>query len=158
MSETDDRAAVVIERTFAAPVEQIWAMWTVPEHFASWYGPTGATIPVAQMDVRVGGTRLVYMEMPTPNGPMTMWFTGEFLDVVEPERLVYTEVLADEHGRPLDAADVPGGNDVTEVRVELAAIDGGTRMVMTHVGIPAGSPGEAGWTMAIDKLDQILAS
>ena len=25
-------------------------------------------------------------------------------------------------------------------------------MVMTHVGIPAGSPGAAGWTMAIDKL------
>jgi uncharacterized protein YndB with AHSA1/START domain len=157
MSETEDRAAVVIERTFAAPVEQIWAMWTVPELFASWYGPTGATIPMAQMDLRVGGVRLVCMEMSTPNGPMTMWFTGEFLDVVEPERLVYTEVLADERGRPLDAADVPGGNDVTEVRVELAAVDGGTHMVMTHVGIPAGSPGEAGWTMAIDKLEQVLA-
>lgn len=158
MSETDDRAAVVIERTFAAPVEQVWAMWTVPEHFASWYGPTGATIPVAQMDVRVGGARLVGMEMVTPNGPMAMWFAGEFLEVVEPERLVYTEVLADEHGHPLDGADIPGGNDVTEVSVELVAVDGGTRMVMTHVGIPAGSPGEAGWTMAIDKLNQVLTS
>ena len=158
MSETDDRAAVVIERTFAAPVEQIWQMWTVPEHFASWYGPTGATITVAQMDVRVSGARLVGMEMMTPNVPMAMWFAGEFLEVVEPGRLVYTEVLADEHGHPLDAADDPGGNAVTEVRVELFAVDGGTRMVMTHVGVPAGSPGEAGWMMAIDKLDQVLAS
>lgn len=158
MSETDDRAAVVIERTFAAPPQQIWAMWTVPEHFRSWYGPTGATIPVARMDVRVGGARLVCMEMATPDGPMAMWFAGDFLEVVEPERLVYTEVLADEHGHPLDGADIPGGNDVTEVRVELTAVDGGTHMVMTHVGIPAGSPGEAGWTMAIDKLDQVLSS
>ncbi len=157
MSETDDRASVVIERTFDAPVEQIWAMWTVPEHFRSWYGPTGATISVAQMEVRVGGARLVGMEMQTPNGPMAMWFAGEFVEVVEPERLVYTEVLADEHGTPLDGTEMHGGNDVTEVRVELAAVDGGTRMVMTHVGIPAGSPGEAGWTMAIDQLGQVLA-
>lgn len=26
-------------------------------------------------------------------------------------------------------------------------------MVMTHVGIPADSPGTTGWTMALDKLD-----
>jgi hypothetical protein len=25
-------------------------------------------------------------------------------------------------------------------------------MVMTHLGIPAGSPGAAGWEMALDKL------
>lgn len=158
MGETDDMAAVVIERTFDAPVEQIWAMWTVPEHFRSWYGPTGATISVAQMDVGVGGARLVGMEMQTPNGAMAMWFAGEFLEVVEPERLVYTEVLADEHGTPLDGSGMPGGNGVTEVRVELTAVDGGTRMVMTHVGIPAGSPGEAGWLMAIDTLSEVLAS
>lgn len=152
----DDRACVVIERTFDAPVDQVWAMWTVPEHFRSWYGPTGATIPVARMDLRAGGVRRVCMEMQTPNGPMAMWFVGEFLEVIEPERLVYTEVVADENGVPLDAADMPGGNDVTEVRVELTAVDGGTLMVMTHVGIPAGSPGEAGWTMAFDELGRAL--
>ena len=110
------------------------------------------------MDVRVGGVRLVCMEMQTPNGPMVMWFAGEFLEVLEPERLVYTEVVADEHGTPLDASTTGGANDVTEVRVELTALDGGTRMVMTHVGIPAGSPGEAGWTMAFDKLSHVLAT
>jgi hypothetical protein len=25
-------------------------------------------------------------------------------------------------------------------------------MVMTHAGVPAGSPGAAGWEMALDKL------
>ena len=58
-------------------------MWTEPEHFRSWYGPDGATIPVAKMDVRVGGTRLVCMEMQTPNGAMQMWFTGEYREVVD---------------------------------------------------------------------------
>src|SRR5260370_28909546 len=83
--------AVTIDRTFDAPVDFIWQMWTDPEHFAAWYGPTGATMPVAKMDVRVGGTRLVGMEVRTPNGPMQMWFTGEDREVIEKKRLVYTE-------------------------------------------------------------------
>ena len=155
---SDDRQdSVVIERTFDAPVEVIWQMWTMPEHFRSWFGPTGATIPVAKMDVRVGGARTHCMEMQTPDGPMQMWFAGEFLDVVENECLVYTEAVADEHGRPIDDGG-PGEHAVTEERVELASIDGGTRMVMTHVGIPAGSPGEAGWNMAVDKLSLVVGS
>ena len=43
--------AVVIERSFDAPVDLIWKMWTDPEHFKAWYGPDGASIPVAKMDV-----------------------------------------------------------------------------------------------------------
>jgi hypothetical protein len=40
----------------------------------------------------------------------------------------------------------------TEVTVELEDLGGRTKMVMTHVGVPADSPGAAGWTMALDKL------
>jgi uncharacterized protein YndB with AHSA1/START domain len=96
------------------------------------------------MDVRVGGTRLVCMEMQTPNGPMQMWFAGEYLEVVENERLVYTEAMADEDGNVSPPS--------TEVRVELQGVGGRTKMVMTHRGIPADSPGATGWTMALDKL------
>jgi len=155
MNDTDSSTdAVVIERTFDAPVEQIWQMWTVPEHFQAWYGPTGAKIPVAKMDVRVGGARLVCMEMETPGGPMQMWFAGEHLEVVENERLVYTEMIADEDGNAAspEGMGLPDGHSVTEVRVELDTVDGRTRMVMTHVGVPADSPGAAGWNMAFDKL------
>jgi uncharacterized protein YndB with AHSA1/START domain len=139
---------VVIERDFDAPVAVIWRMWTVPEHFQSWYGPTGATIPVAKMDVRPGGARLICMEVETPQGPMQMWFAGEYLEVVVNERLVYTEAVSDEHGTPIATHDQP----VTEVRVELTALDGRTRMVMTHLGVPADSPAAGGWNMAFDKL------
>ena len=48
---------------------------------------------------------------------------------------------------------MPDGHPTTtEVRVELEDVDGHTKMVMTHIGIPEGSPGAAGWTMALDKL------
>jgi uncharacterized protein YndB with AHSA1/START domain len=155
---TDDNAAndgVVIERSFDAPVALIWQMWTDPEHFKAWYDPDGATIPVAKMDVRVGGSRLVSMEMQTPNGAMQMWFTGEYLEVVENERLVYTESMSDPDGNVLSPSDMgmPDGHPTTtEVRVELEDLGGRTKMVMTHVGIPSDSPGASGWTMAFDKL------
>jgi uncharacterized protein YndB with AHSA1/START domain len=159
--KTSSQDAVVIERSFDAPVDLVWQMWTDPEHFSSWYGPTGATIPVAKMDVRVGGTRLVCMEMRSPNGLMQMWFTGEYLDVVTNERLVYTESMSDEHGNVTSPAEMgmPDGHPTTtEVRVELESIGGRTKMVLTHVGIPSDSPGATGWAMALDKLAAHLAS
>ncbi len=142
--------AVVIERSFDAPVEWVWRMWTDPDHFRAWYGPTGATIPVAELDMRVGGARRVCMEVGTPDGPMRMWFTGEHREVVENERLVYTESVSDEHG--------DGASPATEVVVELTDVGGRTRMVMTHVGVAADSPGAAGWAMAFDKLAAHIAA
>ena len=154
---TDDNVgqSLVIQRTFDAPTDLIWKLWTEPEHFAAWYGPAGATIPVAKMDVRMGGIRLLCMEMTTPNGTMQMWFTGEYLEVVENRRLVYTDSPSDENGNVLPPGQMglpEGYPTTTEVRVELEQIDGGTAMVLTHVGVPAESPGAAGWAMALDKL------
>lgn len=155
MADDTDGQSMMIERTLAAPTELVWQMWTDPEHFAAWYGPGGATIPVARMDVRVGGTRLLCMEMATPDGTMQMWFTGEYLEVVEHQRLVYTDSMSDENGEVMspEQLGMPQGHPTTtEVRVELEPVSDGTKMVLTHVGVPAGSPGAAGWAMALEKL------
>jgi uncharacterized protein YndB with AHSA1/START domain len=154
--QTAARDAVVIERTFDAPVRHIWQMWTVPEHFAAWYGPDGVTVLVCELDVRVGGRRLIRMDMPSPDGPRRMWFAGEFLDVLDNERLVYTDFPSDEDGTPLAGTDAHGLTEVTEVRVDLADVAGHTRIVMTHAGIPSDSPGATGWAMALDKLAHLL--
>ncbi len=156
--ETTD--AVVIERTFDAPADLVWQMWADPAHFSAWYGPPGATIPVAQMDVRAGGSRLICMEMQTPDGAMSMWFAGEYVEVAAPARLVYTESMADEHGEVLapDAMGMPAGHPTTTtVTVELTDLGTTTRVVMTHAGIPSDSPGAMGWQMAFDKLTAYLA-
>jgi uncharacterized protein YndB with AHSA1/START domain len=156
--ENRPQDAVVIERTFAAPVDLVWTMWTVPEHFAAWYGPPGAAIPIAKMDVRVGGSRLIGMEVQTPDGPRQMWLAGEFLEVVVHERLVYTEWISDEAGTPAPSGGTGDHPGTTEVRVELQEVEGRTRMVMTHLGVPAGSPGALGWHAAFDKLTTLVTS
>lgn len=161
---TDTNSApewAVIERTLDAPIDLIWQMWTEAEHFQKWYGPMGASIPVANMDVQVGGSRLICMEMTTPNGPMQMWFTGAYREITPKTRLVYTDQMADENGNAKSAADMgmPDGHPMeTEVVVELEDLGGTTKMVMTHVGVPAGSPGAGGWAMAIDKLAELVSS
>ena len=160
---TDDgpsQIAVVIERSFDAPVDLVWRMWTDPQHFSAWYGPKGVTIPVARMDVRVGGKRLLCMVMETPGGPMQMWFAGEYREVVKNKRLVYTDSMADENGDLLSGSDLgltEGHPTTTEVTIELEDVGGRTRMVMTHAGIPADSPGAAGWNAALDKLAVYVA-
>lgn len=156
-----DEHSMVIERMVDAPVETVWQMWTEAEHFQAWYGPTGAAIPVANMDVKVGGSRLICMEMETPNGPMQMWFAGEFREIVPNTRLVYTDAMADADGNLKSAAEMGMPEDsvmTTEVIVELEAVGDQTRMVLTHVGIPADSPGAAGWGMAVDKLVERIAA
>ncbi|MGH8777197.1 MAG: SRPBCC family protein [Jiangellaceae bacterium] len=96
-----------------------------------------------------------------PAGRREMWFVGEFLEVSEPRRLVYTDAMSDEHDNVVSPGDMglpPGHPTTTEVRVELEARDATTKMVMTHVGIPADSPGAAGWTMAFDKLTALVVA
>ena len=152
MTDSND---VRIERTFDAPIDLIWAMWTEAEHFAGWYGPTGATIPRAELDLRVGGRRHLTMQVETPGGPRQMFFVGEYREVDPRTRLVYTEGMADADGNAMTAEQMgmpPGTPMETSVVVELEDLGGRTRMVMTHVGVPADSPGGQGWQMAIDKL------
>lgn len=153
------KEAIVIERIFNAPIDLIWQMWTEPEHFKQWYGPKGATIPVADMDLRVGGKRLICMEMQMRDRSMKMWTTGEYLELEPKVRLVYTESMADEKGNVVtpSAMGMPDDHpETTEVTVQLEDLDGRTKMVMTHAGVPANSPGASGWNQAFAKLAERL--
>jgi len=148
---TISKDVVVIERIFEAPIDLIWQMWTNPEHFKKWYGPKGFTVPVADMDTRAGGKRLICMA--SPDGSMKMWTTGEYTEVVPNQRLVYTESPADENGNvvPPSAMGMPDGYpSTTQVTVSLEDLGGRTKMVMTHAGVTAGAGG--GWEQAFDKL------
>lgn len=151
--------SVVIERAFDASVELVWKMWTDANHFKQWYGPKGFTIPVAEMDLQVGGRRLICMA--SPDGSMKMWTVGEYRQILPPQRLVYTESPADENGNVVSPAamGMPEGYPATtEVTVQLEDLGGRTKMVMTHSGVPADSGAGGGWQQAFDKLAEHMHS
>lgn len=152
--------AVVVEKSFDAPITLIWQLWTEPDHFKQWYGPHGFTVSVAEMDVRVGGKRLICMEMQAPDGVMQMWTTGAFTHLEPHTRLAYTESPSDTNGNALSpsAAGMPEGFPaVTEVTVVLQEVGNRTQMTLTHAGLPAGSAGAEGYKQAFAKLAEYAA-
>jgi uncharacterized protein YndB with AHSA1/START domain len=79
-----------VVREFDAPRERVWQEWTEPERFADWFGGPDAEVPLASvvMDVQPGG-RLRLMMLAGPNRREIHW-KGEYREVREPERLVFT--------------------------------------------------------------------
>jgi uncharacterized protein YndB with AHSA1/START domain len=76
---TPNELEIRVERTFDAPRELVWKIWTDPNLIPEWWGD-GTT--VEEMDVRPGGT----YRFRTPAGVVE----GEFKEVEPPERLVQT--------------------------------------------------------------------
>jgi len=84
-ANTADRE-IVITRVFDAPRELVFAAWIDPQHIASWWGPTGFTTTIHEMDVRPGGVWRFIM-----HGPDGVDYPNKivYLEIAKPERLVY---------------------------------------------------------------------
>ena len=139
---------ISITRVFDAPRERLWKEWTEPEAFADWFGGPTSEVPLASvsMDVRPGGRwRLtMYVE---PDRREMHW-KGEYVEVVEPERLVFT------------VSDQPG-----EERYELVTVvfedlgDGRTTMRFEQRGYLGPEHYEytkSGWSAFFDRIDDRL--
>jgi uncharacterized protein YndB with AHSA1/START domain len=99
------------------------------------------------------------MEMQTPGGNMKMWTTGEFKEIVPNQLLVYTDSMADENGNVISPAAMgmpEGYPETTQVMVQLEDLEGRTKMVMTHTGVPAATGAEAGWEQAFVKMSEYI--
>jgi uncharacterized protein YndB with AHSA1/START domain len=85
-----DEPSMITTRTFDAPRELVWRVFTEPQHVARWWGPKSIA-PVKRVDkleLRPGGTWRYICER--PDGSETIIFTGKYLEVVAPEKLVNT--------------------------------------------------------------------
>jgi uncharacterized protein YndB with AHSA1/START domain len=81
-------------RVFNAPRALVWKAWTDAEHAKHWAGPRGFTAMHLDHDIRPGGKwRGCLHRDPDPGTDqptMDLWQGGKYLEVVEPERLVFT--------------------------------------------------------------------
>jgi len=158
-SRTTNARELVITRAFRAPRRLVWKAWTDPVHFRRWWGPGTFTCPACAIDLRVGGTYRNCMR--SPDGK-DFWTTGEYLEIVPLERLVYTDHFADEHGNivPPSHYGFPGDwTDQMVVTVTFEDLNGGTKMTLRHTGLPAGELSAQtgmGWNESFDKLEQSL--
>jgi uncharacterized protein YndB with AHSA1/START domain len=79
---------LVLARIIDAPREKVFRAWTDPELLKQWFAPLPYTTPVAELDVRPGGATLIVMRSPEGH---EMPNRGIYLEVVENERLVFTD-------------------------------------------------------------------
>jgi len=62
--EKAESREVRITRKLKAPVKLVWEVWTQPEHIVNWWGPSGFTNTIHQMDFREGGEWTLTMHGP----------------------------------------------------------------------------------------------
>ena len=145
---SEPRARVLrIERTFAAPAEAVFEAWTSEEVLRRWlHAEPGWATPVADVDLRVGGTLRVVMRNPATGSEYGA--RGEYTAVEPPNRLAFTWVW--DHD--------PSNSQLIEL--ELSEHGGTTTVLMINSGIPTDQvrkDQKSGWQKCNDNLDRLLA-
>jgi len=156
---------VVVGRTFPVPPEQAWRAWSESDLVKQWWGPTGFSCPLADVDLRVGGRTLVVMRAPAEFGGGDMYSTWTYTEVVPPARIEYVFNFADPQGNRLVPADLgmpPGIPDDGEHVVTFDDLgEGRTEMTITEHGYTtedARNLSQAGLEQCVDKMEAIFAS
>ncbi len=79
---------ILVSRTFDAPRDLVFQMFTDPRHLPQFWGGRGVKTDVLDMDVRPGGLWRYTMRM----GDGSYTSSNLYLEVVAPERIVYRDV------------------------------------------------------------------
>jgi uncharacterized protein YndB with AHSA1/START domain len=136
-----------IERTFAAPAQDVFDAWTSPEVMRRWFhaGPDWDT-PEAEVDLRVGGKVRVVMRRPDGTQVEAQ---GEYTLIDRPYRLVMTWTFDDD----------PSNEQLIEL--SFSESEGSTTVLMINSGIAADERRDAqdeGWRECFDELERMLAA
>ena len=135
-SASHNDTTLVLRRTFTASRERVFRAWITPEALESWLRPRGMSMTVRSLDARVGGSFRFDLE----DGSSIV---GTYLQIVPPEKLVYTWSGGATQGR--------------ETVVTLDFLDQGpvTEVVLTHEGLSTPERralAEGGWPSLLDAL------
>lgn len=154
------RARFSIQRSYAASIEEAWALWTTKPGIESWWGPEGFEVTVTSLDLRPGGELVYVMTAVAPDQVAFMKRAGmplstecrvTYTEIVPPSRLAY-KTLADfiPDVTPYEVATV----------VELKAADDGVKLVITFDAMHDDvwtERARAGHESQLRKLDALLA-
>lgn len=166
-AEQTKKEVFVINRSFKAPIETMFELWSNPAQLAKWVPPTGFTMEYRNADIRAGGESSYAMT----NGQFTMYGRANYLEIRRPDRLVYTQCFTDAEGNLSRHPAAPtwpatmlttvtlASEGPAETRVTLQWEPYGeatAEEVATFAGAKAGMTG--GWTGSFDKLDEEIAA
>src|SRR5262245_25147194 len=150
MTETVTHATFVVERTYEAPPERVFAAWATPEAKAQWFvGPGEWESFDHELDFRVGGEE--HASGRVPGGP-GFAYDAAYQDIVANERIVSTYRI-NMTGRLAS---------VSVATVELERVGTATKLVYTEQGafldgVDTPAAREHGTVVLLENLAQTLA-
>jgi uncharacterized protein YndB with AHSA1/START domain len=155
----------VISRSFDVDQDALYEAWTNPLHIMQWTPPTGFVGRYLSVEIRTGGQ--AFYEM-SGNG-VVLYGKANYLELVRPNHLVYTQVFSDRDGSISRHPLAPTWPETMKTTVVFSS-EGPTRSRVTlqwEVFGPA-TPEERqmfsgakagmmmGWTGSFDKLEEYL--
>jgi len=165
--ESSGKDKFVINRTFDAPIQLLYEMWTNPKHLSQWLAPTGFEMEFLRSDIKPGASTFYFM---TGGAGIKFYGRAEYIEIEKPSRIVYTQQFCDERenlSRHPMAPTWPAtmlttvqlteeGPAQTRVTVTWECHGATTREELeTFIESKAGMT--QGWTGSFDKLDAYLA-
>ncbi len=157
-SQTAERE-LVITRTFDAPRELVWKVWTEAAMITEWFGPIGFKTRVEKQDFRTGGEWCYVMIGPDGTEYPAK---GVFQEIVPIERIVATDEFGEDHPA-LDASPLPQGMVVTELFEDAGPDKTQLTIRIMHASVEDRRRHEemgviAGWNETLDKFAETLAT
>ena len=159
MTEPDKRM-VLITRIFDAPRELVFKAWTDPAHLVHWYAPKACSIQFYKFEFQQGGTFQSCIQVP---GGHDCWCKGVYLEIVAPERIVFSMAVTDEKGTLVDPVDVgmdPDWPRETIVAVTFEEYEGKTKLTLHQTvleSIAKRTGAHPSWLEMFDRLAGELA-
>ena len=140
--------SAVIERTYSAPRDLVFSLFTDPAHLTRWWVPFALTNPVCEFDARPGGSIRFVME--APDGTRFN-FIGTVHEVDCPSRLVFSTIALNHAGaRQLEVLQTISfvekeGQTVVRIRIKVVSA--------TVEGLDSFTGMEGGWMQDLARLE-----
>lgn len=158
---------VVVTRVFDASREEVFRFFADPGLLAQWFAPAPLTVPVSEGEVRPGGHYRITMRDEDGNEYTSV---GAYEEVIEPERLVYTDSATEMPAAFLDmlneARGMPAGTPVADGLVTLIFEDANGKTKLTYYEEFDSGATRDGWvelqmveglSESFDNLEKLLA-
>ena len=135
-----------LHRVLRATPERVYRAFLDPDAMVKWLPPHGFTAKVHHLDARVGGTyKMSFTNFSAGNGHS---FGGEYLELIENERIVHTDKF--------DDPNLPGEMKTT---ITVKPVSVGTELDIVQEGVPEVIPPEAcylGWQESLQLLTLLV--
>jgi uncharacterized protein YndB with AHSA1/START domain len=147
-----------ISRMLNAPREIVYKAFTDPAMLTEWMGPRGFLARDIEQDLRAGGKWKLRLHRTSPDiacdaGDATdLWMRGTYLEVVSPERLVYTFTWENRSDIPIYE---------TTITVTFRELEGKTVLDFKQGPFDSAADRDGhniGWSSAFDRFAEFLAS